>query len=335
MENSSLKALNTFGLDVKCRRLTQATSTLIILDFLEENYSKGSEYLVLGGGSNVLFTGDFDGDVLLMENKGIAIYPEPDDFVLVKCGAGEVWDDLVSFTIDNGLGGLENLVMIPGRVGASPIQNIGAYGVEMKDHFFQLEAIERSSGNRVIFGWNDCRFGYRDSVFKNEFRNRFIIENVTFRLSRNTQVNTSYGAINAELQRMNVRHPSTKNIANAVRNIRSSRLPDPEELGNAGSFFKNPVVSDKFYEGLKEAYKEVPGYRLEGKQIKLAAGWMIEQCGWKGYREGDAGVHKKQALVLVNYGGATGRDILALSEKIRGSVMEKFGVELEREVQII
>lgn len=291
--------------------------------------------MVLGGGSNILLTKDFNGLVLKNDIMGIEEVKEDDEHVYLKVGAGENWHRFVMYCIDRGLAGVENLSLIPGNVGASPMQNIGAYGVEIKEVFHDLEAMHLKDRRVQLFTLNDCEFGYRDSIFKRKYKGEFAILTVTFRLNKHAQFNTSYGAIEQELQKMGVNELSVKAISQAVINIRSSKLPDPAVTGNAGSFFKNPTVSAEFFEPLKQQFPNIVAYKVGDDAVKLAAGWLIEQCGWKGIRKGDAGCHAKQALVLVNYGNATGQEIYDLSAEIVQSVHEKFGVTLEREVNII
>jgi UDP-N-acetylmuramate dehydrogenase len=332
LENYSLKAFNTFGIDARARHFARFRS----LDELEQliGVVKRDPLLILGGGSNVLFTKDVHGYVLKNEVSGIDIVKEDEDHVYVKAGAGENWHQLVLFCLEHNLAGMENLALIPGNVGASPMQNIGAYGVEVRDVFEHLEAFSIPDRKTVTFSNSDCEFGYRDSVFKNRYKNQFVITHVTFRLNKHPVYHTSYGALNDELDKLG-RLVNIHSIADAVINIRRSKLPDPAVIGNAGSFFKNPTVSSMVYDQLKIRYPSIPGYPQGSNMVKLAAGWLIEQAGWKGYREGDAGCHAKQALVLVNYGAASGSQIYQLSQKIRKSVMDKFGVELEREVNVI
>jgi UDP-N-acetylmuramate dehydrogenase len=290
--------------------------------------------MILGGGSNVLFTQNFDGYVLKNGVRDIETVKEDLSHVYVKAGAGEIWHQFVLYCLERDLAGVENLSLIPGSVGASPMQNIGAYGVEIKDVFHDLEAYHIHDKKVVTFSAADCEFGYRESVFKNRFRNEFVILNVTFRLNKTPEFNTSYGAIEEELSKMN--EPlSINTISKAVINIRTSKLPDPKQIGNAGSFFKNPSVSNGKYNELKAAYPNMPGYPQTNGTVKIPAGWLIEQCGWKGYRRGDAGCHVRHTLVLVNYGNATGKEIYSLSEDILDSVVKKFGVVLEREVNVI
>ncbi|MEP7255796.1 MAG: UDP-N-acetylmuramate dehydrogenase [Ferruginibacter sp.] len=344
-ENISLKSFNTFGIDVAAKYFAQFNSVNELHELLEfsqrATINEKRETLVLGGGSNILFTKDFDGLVLKNEMLGIKEIKEDEHHIYVQAGAGVNWHHFVLHCISNGWAGVENLSLIPGNVGASPMQNIGAYGVEIKDVFFSLEAFHVKEKKIVHFTLNDCEFGYRESVFKRKFKNEFIITNVTYRLNRIPQFNTSYGAIEQELEKMGVKVPGIKTISQAVINIRSSKLPNPAEIGNAGSFFKNPEIQNSKFKNLKEEYPGIVGYDLPNGNVKLAAGWLIEQCGpengasWKGYRKGDVGCHERQALVLVNYGNAKGSEIYSLSEEILQSVKEKFGVGLEREVNII
>ncbi|WP_153797548.1 UDP-N-acetylmuramate dehydrogenase [Foetidibacter luteolus] len=336
-KNISLKPYNTFGIDVLAGFFASFGTT----DELEElfNAFAAKEKLILGGGSNILFTQNFDGLVLKNELKGISLVKEDANHYYVKVAAGENWHGFVMHCLAHNYAGLENLSLIPGNTGASPMQNIGAYGVEIKDVFESLEAWHIAGGKTVLFTNNDCEFGYRESVFKRKFKNQFVILNVTFRLNKKPVFNTSYGAIEQELEKMQVKELSIQAISQAVINIRSSKLPDPKEIGNAGSFFKNPQITNAQFDELKKEYPTIPGYPAESinrqTYTKVAAGWLIEQCGWKGYRLGDAGCHAKQALVLVNYGNAKGNEIYALSEKIIESVQARFGITLEREVNIL
>ncbi|HEY0273101.1 MAG TPA: UDP-N-acetylmuramate dehydrogenase [Chitinophaga sp.] len=333
--NVSLQPYNTFGIDSTARYFTVFSSLDQLQEALQWPDARGLPTLVLGGGSNILLTQPFNGLVLKNNLKGISVVKEDDTFVYLKAGAGENWHAFVQHCITQGLGGLENLSLIPGNVGASPMQNIGAYGVEIKDVFESLEAWHITDQAVVTFDNAACRFGYRESVFKHAYKDQFVILSVTFRLRKQPRFNTSYGAINAELERMGVTALSVQAISQAVINIRSSKLPDPNKIGNAGSFFKNPTVREPQYKVLAATFPGLVAYPVENNEFKLAAGWLIEQCGWKGYREGDAGVHEKQALVLVNYGHASGQDIYRLSGKIMESVQLRFGVKLEREVNII
>lgn len=337
--NISLRRYNTFGIEAVAKQFAVFNSVDDIKALLEE-HDEGN-LLVLGGGSNLLFTQDYDGLVLKNELKGIEKLSEDDACIYVRAGAGENWHGFVLHCIANGWAGVENLSLIPGNVGASPMQNIGAYGVEIKDVFHQLEAYHIMDKQLVKFSAADCGFGYRESVFKRQLKNQFVITNVTFKLNKKPLYNTSYGAIEQELETMGVKELGIRAISDAVIRIRSSKLPNPAEMGNAGSFFKNPTVSNEVFIQLKAQYPAVVGYALPDGNVKLAAGWLIEHCGpqegtsWKGYRSGDAGCHAKQALVLVNYGHASGSEIFQLSEAILQSVYKKFGVLLEREVNIV
>jgi UDP-N-acetylmuramate dehydrogenase len=335
-ENISLKGLNTFGIDVKARYLGAFTN----LPELEEiaafaSIGKGLPLLILGGGSNMLFTRDVDGLVLKNEIPGIEKIKEDDDHVYIKTGAGENWHRFVLHCLENGWSGMENLALIPGLAGATPMQNIGAYGVEIKDVFESLEAFHIHEKKIMSFSAADCAFGYRESVFKNKWKGQFVITSVTYRLNKKPRLKLDYGAITAELERMQIGQPDPMAVARAVINIRRSKLPDPQLTGNAGSFFKNPEVGEEQFLTLKEKHPGIVGYLQPGSKVKLAAGWLIEKCGWKGYRNGDAGCHEFQALVLVNYGHASGADILQLAQKIKAEVQSTFGVLLEEEVNII
>ncbi len=335
LENYSLKSLNTFGINVSSKYFLEARSVKEFQTFLKKEELKEIPKLIIGGGSNILFTKDFDGLVIKNNIKGIEIIREDAQYVYVKSGAGEVWHNFVLFCIEHNFAGVENLSLIPGSVGAGPMQNIGAYGIELKEVFYELEALHIKSGKLKVFDKSACKFGYRSSIFKSEVKNEFIIVSVTFKLNKKPDFNTSYGAIETELKAMNVSEISIKAISDAVCNIRRSKLPDPAVIGNAGSFFKNPEVEESTYAKLKEKYPNLIGYPTQKGTIKLAAGWLIEQCGWKGKQIENYGVHKNQALVLVNYGGAEGKNIFALSKQIQASVKDTFGVELEIEVNII
>jgi UDP-N-acetylmuramate dehydrogenase len=338
-ENYSLKKLNTFGINVTAKLFGNFSNVDSLAEALEHQLINQStnqlSTLFLGGGSNILFTKNFDGLILKNEIGGIEIVSEDVDHVYVKAGAGVGWHEFVLYCIENNLAGAENLSLIPGSVGASPMQNIGAYGVEIKDIFHELEAYSIHDKKLVRFSKADCEFGYRESVFKNKFRNQFVITSVAYRLNKIPKFNTSYGAIEQELLKQGIHDLSIKAVSDAVVSIRRSKLPDPAVIGNAGSFFKNPTVPNMHFEKLKEQFPAIVGYAVNEDDTKLAAGWLIEQCGWKGYRKGDAGCHEKQALVLVNYGNASGDEILHLSEKIIDSVKMTFDVELHREVNIV
>jgi UDP-N-acetylmuramate dehydrogenase len=334
-ENVSLKSYNTFGIDAIAKYFASFNSLTELEEILNSKLQTPNPKLILGGGSNILLTKNFDGIVLKNEVKGIEVIKEDDEHVYVKAGAGENWHQFVLYCVENNYAGVENLSLIPGNVGASPMQNIGAYGVEIKDVFYELEAFHKIDGVVQKFSLRDCEFGYRESVFKNKYKNQFVITSVTCRLNKIPSFNTRYGAIEQELERMRVKELSIQAISQAVINIRTSKLPDPKEVGNAGSFFKNPIISNEQYLELKENFPGIVAFPSGNHHTKLAAGWLIEQCGWKGYRKGDAGCYPKQALVLVNYGKATGEEIFDLSEEIIESVKKTYGVILEREVNIV
>ncbi len=330
--SKDLQPLNSFHLASRAARFVSVTDAADLPGLLEQ--IGDDELHILGGGSNVLLSGDVSGWVLKMDIPGIDQLREEPAHVYVRAGAGVNWHQFVLFAISRGWGGLENLSLIPGNVGASPIQNIGAYGAELKDVFFELEAWDRKTGKQVTLGLNDCHFGYRDSIFKTSDRGRYIILTVTFLLNKKPVLNTGYGAISAELAAMNIRTPDVRSVSDAVIRIRRSKLPDPDQIGNAGSFFKNPVIAAQMAEDLKGRYPELPLWPQENEMVKLPAAWLIEKAGWKAIRRGSIGVHEKQSLVLVNYGGGVGRDLLILSAEIIASVKQQFGVELEREVNV-
>lgn len=333
--NISLKKYNTFGIDIQAKYFAVFSSSDCLAEILNSSFGINHSSLILGGGSNILFTKNYDGLVLKNEIDGIKKINEDDAYIYVKAGAGVLWHTLVMYCIEHNLAGVENLALIPGNAGAAPMQNIGAYGVEIKDVFHSLEAYHLQEKVMQTFTLADCAFGYRESVFKHQYKNQFAICSITLRLNKKPVYNTSYGAIEQELEKAGVQQLNSKAIADAVIKIRSSKLPNPAEIGNAGSFFKNPEVEKTVYEKLKNEYPTIVGYHLQNNKVKLAAGWLIEQCGWKGYRRGDAGCHAKQALVLVNYGNATGNEVYNLSEEILQSVKEKFSVTLEREVNVV
>lgn len=331
-----LKQLNTFGISAYAKYFAVCTTVDDFKEAIEHNRNGANEeLLILGGGSNVLFTKDFDGTVLKNNIGGIDLLREDSDYYYVKVGGGQNWHEFVMYCVANGYAGAENLSLIPGSVGAGPMQNIGAYGVELKDIFWELTALDVQTFELRYFTLNECVFDYRSSVFKTIYKNRYIITDVTFRLRKNPVFNVSYGAIEDELEKAGVQNLSIKAVSDAVIAIRRSKLPDPAEIGNAGSFFKNPSIVQEQFNALKAHYPNIPGYpSTENGKIKTAAGWLIEQCGWKGFRNGDYGVHKNQALVLVNYGNAHGNDIYGLSADIIKSVSEKYGITLEREVNV-
>jgi UDP-N-acetylmuramate dehydrogenase len=334
-ENVSLKNYHTFGIDVKARYLIHCSHIHDICDAIHFQTTRNLPLLVLGGGSNLLFTEDFEGVVLKVNLQGKEKVQETEGYVWVKAAAGENWHNFVQYCIANDWGGIENLSLIPGTVGAAPMQNIGAYGVEIKETFSYLDAYHIATGQIHRFGNKECKFGYRESIFKSEVKNQYIIISVVFKLSKNHRLNFSYGDIQMVLARQGL-SPSIANIGAAVSEIRRSKLPNPSEIGNAGSFFKNPYIEKHQFEVLKTHYPLIPSYPTHDENwVKIPAAWLIENCGWKGYREGDAGVHSKQALVLVNYGKATGKEIADLSEKVRQSVEKKFGIVLHTEVNIV
>lgn len=329
----SLKEYNTFGFDVKAKQYFSVTDEKSLTRVLKKCYS--DELFILGGGSNILLTEDLNRTVLHINLKGIEVKNESRDSVIINAKAGENWHHFVRHCIDKDYGGLENLSLIPGNVGTTPIQNIGAYGVEMQDTFVECRAIHRQTLEWRTFSKEECHFGYRNSIFKDELKDQYIITDVSFKLSKNLhQIHDSYGSIKKELENREIQYPTIRDISDAVIAIRESKLPNPKELGNSGSFFKNPVISQTEFETLIAEHPEVRYFKV-GNQYKLAAGWLIDQLGLKGHREGDAGVHKSQALVLVNYGKATGRDVLELSREIQKQVMDTYGVTLEREVNVI
>ena len=330
--NKNLKEYNTFGISVKAEMFAVFSSIEELKQIL--SFRNNKKLLVLGGGSNLLLTKDFDGLVIKNEIKRFEVIEETASEVIVESGAGENWHEFVLNCIDKGFGGIENLSLIPGSVGASPMQNIGAYGVEIKDVFESLSAYHIASGEIHYFDKTKCEFGYRESIFKNKVKGEYIILTVTFRLTKNPTINSSYGAINEQLKVMGIENPTIQELSAAVIAIRQSKLPDPKIIGNAGSFFKNPTVEIALLEQIQKNYPDIPNYpAVNGK--KLAAGWLIEKAGWKGRTFDNYGVHKLQALVLVNYGNCTGQEIFDLSSQIIQDVFDKFGVLLEREVNIL
>ncbi len=335
-ENFSLKPYNTFGIDAKAKYFAEVNSADELIETLKISEIQTLPILFLGGGSNILFTKDFDGLVIKLSLKGITVQPLNEDEVLVTAKAGENWHEFVLFCLEKNLGGLENLSLIPGNVGTSPMQNIGAYGTEIKDVFYNCTVLNLETLEIEIFDLEKCRFGYRDSIFKQEGKGKYVILEVSFRLTvRNHQIKTEYGAIKSELENLGIKNPTIQDISKAVINIRQSKLPDPKQTGNAGSFFKNPTIPLAQFEKLQKKFNNIPGYPNRDF-VKVPAGWLIEQCGWKGKQIGNAASHKLQALVIVNAtGNASGQEIFDFSTEIINSVQEKFGIELEREVNVI
>ncbi len=333
-ENISLKPYNTFGIDVKARYFLEITGLAQLQKVLE--LKAYPERFIISGGSNLLLTKDIDALVMYINLKGKTIVEEDESSVEIKAMAGENWHELVMWCLDQGFGGLENLSLIPGNTGTAPIQNIGAYGVELKDVFVSCAAMEIATGELVSFDLDACEFDYRDSIFKRRAKNKYIITSVNLRLTKkNHELSTQYGAIENELKKKEIVYPTIKDISNAVIAIRQSKLPDPKVLGNSGSFFKNPVLTKKKLEKLLKKYPDAPHYEVGKDTFKVPAGWLIEQCGLKGKRFGDAGVHEKQALVLVNYGNASGQEILDLAYRVQKEVLDKFAINIEPEVNII
>ncbi|WP_090388652.1 UDP-N-acetylmuramate dehydrogenase [Niabella drilacis] len=335
LDHISLKPCNSFGIDARARHFAKITSVAELQEALEWAQKAAMPTLVIGGGSNILLREDYNGLVIKNELLGYEVLGTDEDFVYVKVNAGEVWHRFVLHCLEHAYAGVENLALIPGCVGASPMQNIGAYGVEIRDVFHELTALHRYEGYQRTFTNEDCAFGYRESVFKHVYKDQFVITDVTYRLRKKPVYHIEYGAIRQELERQHVSELSIQAIARAVIHIRSSKLPDPAEIGNAGSFFKNPSVDPAKYESLKKEFPELVAYENEDGTVKLAAGWLIEHAGLKGYRKGDAGVHEKQALVLVNYGNATGSEILQVCDLVMDTVFKKYGVTLHPEVNIL
>lgn len=332
--NYSLKNHNTFGIEAKCKRFVEFDSIDELKQIVCSLTDADNPVMILGGGSNLLLTGDYDGTVIHSAIKGHSVINTADGYLL-RCGSGETWDDVVSLCVANGWYGAENLSLIPGEVGASAIQNIGAYGSEVKDIIYKVEAVDMSTGKELSFTNEQCGYSYRQSKFKGEWRNRYVITYVTYRLSNAFIPNIDYGNIRAELERKGIVNPDAAQLRETIIDIRNAKLPDPKIEGNAGSFFMNPIVSREKYEELSARYDNMPHYTIDAEHEKIPAGWMIDQCGWKGKSLGKAGVHSRQALVLVNKGGAEGKDIVRLCETIRQDVKDKFGIEINPEVNIV
>lgn len=334
LRHCSLLAHNTFGIDAKCSRFVEFSSVEELQEAMPSVLSS-SPLLIIGEGSNLLLTRDFPGIVLHSAIMGRQVVGEDNDAVLLRCGSGETWDAIVAFCVDNGWHGAENLSLIPGEVGASAVQNIGAYGAEAKDLIYRVEAVEISTGNKVVFDNSDCQYAYRDSRFKHDWKDRYVITHVTYRLSKTFTPDLDYGNIRVSLEKKGIVNPTASQLRQTIIEIRQSKLPDPKVTGNAGSFFMNPIVSRDVYERLAARYPDMPHYVVDEGRVKIPAGWMIEQCGWKGRSLGRAGVHDRQALVLVNRGGATGMDVVNLYEHIIADVKNKFGIEIHPEVNVI
>lgn len=331
-ENISLKKYNTFGIHVNAKRFVSVSYLYELKNILKEE----QHVFIISGGSNMLLTKDIEELVIHLDIKGISIDHENENSVYLTVNTGENWHEFVLWCISLNYGGLENLSLIPGNVGTCPIQNIGAYGVEVKDTITKVEALEIKTGKLIVFSNKECEFGYRNSIFKNKAKGKYIITSVSFKLTKNNhKLNTSYGAIEQELTSKNITKPSIKNISDAIISIRKSKLPDPKKIGNSGSFFKNPVISSHLFQELKNKFPELPHYVISENSIKIPAGWLIEQSGFKGKRFGNYGVHEKQALVLVNYDNATGKNIYQLAQRIQETIKSKFSINLEIEVNVI
>ena len=333
--NHPLKNHSTFGIDVKSKLFVGINSAEDVTELLRNEKFANEHKLILGGGSNLLFTKDFEGLVCKISISGISLVEEDDQNVLIEAGAGVLWDDLVKYAIENNYGGIENLTLIPGTVGAAPIQNIGAYGQELAEIFHSLNGILLESGETKIFIKDECNFGYRDSIFKNELKNKIIITSVRLRLNKNPATQLSYQEVKNEIENQNVINPTIKDISRLIKRIRRSKLPNPGELKNAGSFFKNPVISVEKFKSINETYPDLKCYPVDDDNVKIPAAWLIEKCGLKGKRKGNVGTHKNQSLVIVNYGGATGNQVLEFAREIRKNVDEMFNISLEYEVNII
>jgi UDP-N-acetylmuramate dehydrogenase len=334
--HKSLKQYNTFGINAKASSFTTIQSTEELQELLQLPLYQNEKHLLLGGGSNVLFTNDFNGLVIKVESHGIYVVDETEETITLKVNAGEVWHDLVTHCVKNDWGGIENLSLIPGLTGAAPIQNIGAYGVEIKNVINEVDGIDLQSGVKKSFKNAECCFGYRESAFKLQLKEKYFISSITLTLTKKRhQFNMSYGAIGDTLKRMNIITPTLQSISEAIINIRQNKLPDPRLIGNAGSFFKNPSITHEHYQLLQKNYSDIPSYPSVNQEVKVPAGWLIEQCGWKGKKINDVGVHAHQALVLVNYGNGNGNEIFELAMKISASVMQRFSILLTPEVNII
>lgn len=333
--NVDLQPYNTLNLSACARSFISVRSVEQLRQVLHSKMVSYDDILVLGGGSNILFAGDYNGLVLQMAIKGKAVIKETEEHVWLEIGSGENWHQIVRYAVEQGWGGIENLSLIPGTTGAAPIQNIGAYGVELADVFEKLDAVEIETAEIHSFDRDQCRFEYRDSIFKGELKGQYIICKVVLKLDKEPRLNTSYGAIQSELDRQGIEQPTIRDISDIVIDIRNSKLPNPETLGNAGSFFKNPIIKTEKFDRLKEAFSEMPGYTVNDHKTKIPAGWLIEKMGWKGKVVGNTGTYRQQALVIVNHGGATADEILNLAREIQQSVKDQFGIDLVPEVNIV
>jgi UDP-N-acetylmuramate dehydrogenase len=333
-ENFSLKEYNTFHIDVSAKHFVELNSDQEATNYFKQIFTNEEKYLILGGGSNVLFVNDFEGTIIHPTMKGITIQEQSENEILIEAAAGEEWEDLVNYCVQNKYYGIENLAIIPGLVGAAPIQNIGAYGVELVDVFDSLDAIDMQSGKLETFSKEQCQFDYRDSIFKREWKGKYLITKVRLRLSKNEKLNTSYKALSKYIKENNISN-TIENVANVITTIRRSKLPDPDFLGNAGSFFKNPVIDNERFGEIKKEYENIPSFKIDEEHVKLPAAWLIEKSGLKGYRLGDVGTHINQPLVIVNYGNAKGSEIIEFMKYIQSEVKKKFKISLVNEVNII
>jgi len=334
LHNHSLKNLNTFGVDVKAKLLAEIFSEEELREILVDTKFKSERKLILGDGSNILFTKDFEGLIIKLLIINIDVIEENSVSVVIEAGAGVIWDELVKFCVERNYGGIENLTLIPGTVGAAPIQNIGAYGQELADRFISLNGVYLDSAETKTFNKNECRFSYRTSIFKEELKNNFVVTSVRLNLKKNPKLNLTYKALSDYLGKNGIINPTIKEVSNAVAEIRKSKLPDPQKIGNAGSFFKNSVISENSFRKLKAEYSDIVSFSSESGQIKISAGWLIEKCGWKGKRVGDVGTSPDHALIICNFGNATGSEILEFAMRIKEEVSNKFGIKLEEEVNI-
>jgi UDP-N-acetylmuramate dehydrogenase len=331
----SLLTHNTFGINVKAKFFIKVSSVIDIVEALNDSRCTKENKFILGGGSNILFTKNYDGLVLQNLIEGISVEDLDGDNIIVTTGAGVNWHSLVEYCVENNFGGIENLSLIPGTVGAAPIQNIGAYGQELKNVFFSLKGILVDTGEEIAFLKNDCKFGYRNSIFKNEFKNKIVITSVSLKLNKKPELVLDYGNVKNELEKLKLTRITIKDVSNVICRIRESKLPDPKVFGNAGSFFKNPEIDSSLFDEIKKDYAEAPGYETGNKKIKIPAGWLIEKAGWKGKRIGNVGTYQNQALVIVNYSNASGEEVISFADKIKESVYDKFKIWLEAEVNII